>query len=134
MNLRQQRWLELLKDYDIAILYHPGKANMVADALSRKAESIGSLAYILVGKRPLALNVQALANCFVRLDISEPRWVPACVVYRSSLYERIKARHYDDPFLLVLKDKVQHGDSKEVKCKHQRPGDLLQRLDIPEWK
>ncbi|XP_070050542.1 uncharacterized protein, partial [Nicotiana tomentosiformis] len=42
LNLRQRRWLELLKDYDIDILYHPGKANVVADALSRK--SMGSLA------------------------------------------------------------------------------------------
>ncbi|XP_070057419.1 uncharacterized protein [Nicotiana tomentosiformis] len=37
------RWLELPKDYDITILYHPDKANVVADALSRKAESMGSL-------------------------------------------------------------------------------------------
>ncbi|XP_069152102.1 uncharacterized protein [Solanum lycopersicum] len=37
LNLRQRRWLELLKDYDMTILYHPGKTNAVADALSRKA-------------------------------------------------------------------------------------------------
>ncbi|KAI3503855.1 hypothetical protein L1887_32310 [Cichorium endivia] len=36
LNNRQRRWLELLKDYDCEILYHPGKANVVADALSRK--------------------------------------------------------------------------------------------------
>jgi hypothetical protein len=34
--MRQRRWLELIKDYDMEIHYHPGKANVVADALSRK--------------------------------------------------------------------------------------------------
>ncbi|KAK8593761.1 hypothetical protein V6N12_045835 [Hibiscus sabdariffa] len=36
LNLRQRRWMELLKDYDLVIDYHPGKANVVTDALSRK--------------------------------------------------------------------------------------------------
>ena len=35
--MRQRRWLELIKDYDLEIHYHPGKANVVADALSRKS-------------------------------------------------------------------------------------------------
>jgi hypothetical protein len=37
LNIRQQRWLELIKDYKLEVHYHPGKANVVADALSRKA-------------------------------------------------------------------------------------------------
>jgi len=36
LNMRQRRWMEYLKDYDFELLYHPGKANVVADALSRK--------------------------------------------------------------------------------------------------
>nr|GEY67942.1 putative reverse transcriptase domain-containing protein [Tanacetum cinerariifolium] len=39
LNMRQQRWLELLSDYDCRIQYHPRKANVVADALSRKERS-----------------------------------------------------------------------------------------------
>jgi hypothetical protein len=37
LNMRQRPWLELIEDYDLEVHYHPGKANVVADALSRKA-------------------------------------------------------------------------------------------------
>ena len=40
LNMRQRKWLDVVKDYDCEIFYHPGKANVVADALSRK--SVGS--------------------------------------------------------------------------------------------
>jgi hypothetical protein len=36
LNMRQRRWLELIKDYELEIHYHPSKENVVADALSRK--------------------------------------------------------------------------------------------------
>ena len=38
LNMRQRRWLELIKDYDLEVHYHPGKANVVGDALSRKLQ------------------------------------------------------------------------------------------------
>ena len=50
--------MELLKDNDITILYHPGKSNIVADALSRKAGSMGSLAHLQVSRRPSAREVR----------------------------------------------------------------------------
>ncbi|XP_070037293.1 uncharacterized protein [Nicotiana tomentosiformis] len=103
LNSRQRRWFEILKDYDITILYYLEKANVVADALSRKTASMGSLAYIPIGERPLALDVQALANEFVRLDISQLSYVLACTATQSSLFERIKDR-----------DTVWHGGAKQV--------------------
>ena len=40
LNMQQRRWVELIKDYDCVIDYHPGKANVVADALSRKGKIV----------------------------------------------------------------------------------------------
>ncbi|GKB29030.1 putative reverse transcriptase domain-containing protein [Tanacetum coccineum] len=40
LNIRQRRWLEMLSDYDCELRYHPGKANVVADALSRKSRML----------------------------------------------------------------------------------------------
>ena len=47
LNARQRRWMETLEDFDFSLQYHPGKANVVADALSRKSRSIlsGLMAY-----------------------------------------------------------------------------------------
>ena len=60
LNLRQRRWMELLKDYDCSILYHPGKANVVADALSRK--STGSLTHISTERRSIIKELHELIN------------------------------------------------------------------------
>ena len=43
MNRRQRRWLKYLKDFDFQFSYHPGKANVVADALSRKTLHMSAL-------------------------------------------------------------------------------------------
>ena len=102
LNSRQRRWIELLKDYDLSILYHPGKANVVADALSRKAVSMGSLAFLSTTERPLDMDIQSLANWKIRLDISDSRCVLAYVDAQSSLLDRIRSRQSEDEDLVAL--------------------------------
>ena len=99
--------MELLKDYDNTILYHPGKANVVADALSRKAGSMGSLAHLPVSRRPLAREVQTLANDFMRLEVLEKGGFLACVEARSSFLDKIKGNQFSSVncFPLILSRK-----------------------------
>ena len=40
LNMRQRRWMEFLEDYDFTLHYHPGKANVVVDALNRKSQGV----------------------------------------------------------------------------------------------
>jgi hypothetical protein len=65
LNLRQRSWLEFIKDYDLGINYHPGKANIVANALSR----ISHLNQLIVEQMPFdlyeefdKLNLRLVAN------------------------------------------------------------------------
>ncbi|XP_075095741.1 uncharacterized protein LOC142173830 [Nicotiana tabacum] len=92
LYLWQRRWMELLKDYDYSILYHPGKANMVADALSRK--SMGSLAHIAPTKRLLAKDIQRLECVGIRFSVGDSEALLACAHAQSSLVDRIKATQY----------------------------------------
>ncbi|KAK8597146.1 hypothetical protein V6N13_001775 [Hibiscus sabdariffa] len=70
LNLRQRRWMKLLKDYDLVIDYHPGKANVVADALSRKSNP-ASLAinahFRLTKERKLLSKLQVQSNLVTRI-------------------------------------------------------------------
>ena len=107
--------MELLKDYDITILYHLGISNVVADALSRKAGSMGCLAHLQVSRRPLAREVQTLANDFIRLEVLEKGGFLACVEARSSFLDKIKENQFTNEKLIWIRDKVLRGEDKEAK-------------------
>ena len=71
LNMRQRRWIELLKDYDCHTLYHPEKANVVADVLSRK--SMKSLAHIAEQKREAVKELCRLFSQGLSLEVPETR-------------------------------------------------------------
>ena len=58
MNMRQRRWLDVVNDYDCEILYHPRKANVVADALSRKAAPIRDVCSRMTVVTPLLEQIR----------------------------------------------------------------------------
>ena len=125
--------MELLKDYDITILYHPGKANVVADALSRKAGSMGSLAHLQVSRRPLAREVQTLANDFMRLEVNEKGGLLACVEARSSFLDKIKGKQFKDEKLIRIRDKVLRGEAKEVTIDEEGVLRIKGRVRVPRF-
>jgi hypothetical protein len=93
--MRQKRWLELIKDYDLEVHYHPGKANVVADALSRKVhcncltvESYGGT---------LCEDLRKL-----RLEIVEQGNLNA-ILAESNLYDRIVLAQLNDEGVQLIK-------------------------------
>ena len=68
----------------------------MADALSRKAGSMGSLAHLHVSRRPLARKVQTLANDFMRLEVLEKGGFFASVEAGSSFVDKIKGYQFAD--------------------------------------
>ncbi|GKD95214.1 putative reverse transcriptase domain-containing protein [Tanacetum coccineum] len=158
--MRQCCWLELLSDYDCEIRYHPGKGNVVADALSRKErdqplrnEDVGGM---------LLKNAKDLEK--VRKEKLEPRadgtlcfngrsWLPCYGDLRTVImHESHKSKYsihpgsdkmYQDMKKLYwwpnMKADIATYVSKcltcaKVKVEHQRPSGLLVQPKIPEWK
>ena len=123
--------MELLKDYDVTILYHPGKANVMADALSRKAGSMGSLAHLQVSRRPLAREVQTLANDFMRLEVNEKGGLLTSVEASSSFLDKIKGKQFDDEKLSQIQDKVLRGEAKEAQIDEEGVLRIKGRVCVP---
>ena len=80
--------MELLKDYNCSILYHPGKANVVVDALSRK--SACSLAHISTKRRPIIKELHELIEQELQLKVTK-KCLLAQFRVRSEYLDRVKA-------------------------------------------
>ena len=104
LNMRQRRWIKLLKDYDCIIQYHPGKVNVVADALSRK--SIGSLATIRGCQRQL---LEDLRSFQVHIRYLDSGALVANFRVQPELVGRIKTLQKNDMQLVQLMEEVKRG-------------------------
>ena len=92
MNMRQRRWIGLIKDYDCTIEYHPGKANVVEDALSRKPSS--SLAQLKAGYLTRLVELRSMG---VSLETTESGTLIAAFHVRPVLVDRVRDLQAQDP-------------------------------------
>ncbi|WVZ80599.1 hypothetical protein U9M48_028059 [Paspalum notatum var. saurae] len=124
LNMRQRRWLELIKDYDLEVHYHPGKANVVADALSRKAHCN------FIEARP---TVRVL--CCEIGDIEMPTALEAelyNLVLEPTIKDQIIAAQKQDKGMAHIRDEI--DDKKKACFKLDEEGVLWfkNRLVVPK--
>nr|GEY58377.1 putative reverse transcriptase domain-containing protein [Tanacetum cinerariifolium] len=154
LNLRQRRWIELLSDYDCEIRYHPGKANVVADALSRmerdKPLRVRALMMTIHNDLPKKIRKaqkEAMEAENNRVWLSLFGGLRYLVMHES--YKSMYSIHlgsdkmYQDLKPLYwwpnMKADIATYVSKcliyaKVKAEHQKPSGLLQQPEILVWK
>ena len=96
--MRHKRWLELIKDYDLTINYTPGKANVVANALSRKSADIQPSNREL--PKELQMDLETLELQFIRIEVLRGLATMQVVAEQDSdLKQEIFRHQAEDPFI-----------------------------------
>nr|ABA98118.1 retrotransposon protein, putative, Ty3-gypsy subclass [Oryza sativa Japonica Group] len=126
LNMRQRRWLELIKDYDMGIHYHPGKANVVADALSRKGYCNATEG------RQLPLE---LCKEFERLNLGiVGRGFVAALEAKPTLIDQVREAQINDPDIQEIKKNMRRGKAIGFLEDEQGTVWLGERICVPDNK
>ncbi|GJQ92712.1 reverse transcriptase domain-containing protein, partial [Tanacetum coccineum] len=137
LNMRQRRWLELLADYDCEIRYHPGKANVVADALSRKKRikplRVRSLVMTIHPKLPSQiLQTQTEALKEENIKAENLRGMDKAFEIRPDGTRCIKNRSWL-PLFGNLRDLIMHESHKSKYSIHPGSDKMYQDLKKLYW-
>ncbi|KAL0543938.1 hypothetical protein IC582_019044 [Cucumis melo] len=124
--MRQRRWLELVKDYDCEILYHLGKANVVADALSRK---VAHSATLITKQAPL---LRDLERAEIAVSVGEVTSQLAQLTVQPTLRQRIIVAQLNDPYLVEKHLLVEAGQSQDFSISSDDGLTFDGRLCVPE--
>ena len=105
--MRQRRWIEFLEDYDFTLHYHPGKANVVANALNRKSR--GVLASIASQEWQM---LEAVGQFRLQYD-EQAQGTLGSLMATPSLLSRVIESQGQDIELVSIRDRVQSGIADE---------------------